>query len=379
MVCRGDPGGVNRRDRALVLVVVLVWGLNFVVIDVGLGGDDGAAVPPLVFLAVRFLLVVFPAVLLVPRPQAPWRVVAATGLLLSVGQFGFLYSAMAAGLPSGLAALVLQAQVVLTVVIAAGTLGERPAAAQWCGVAVGSGGLVVVGVFRGGDTPLPALLLALGGAASWALGNVLVRGSGVQGGLSLTVWSGLVVPVPLLVLAVALDGPGVVPQAVAAFGLPALLSTLYTAGLASLLGYGIFTGLLSRNPASAVVPWILLVPPVAMTSAALLTGERYTTGEVVGGAVMLGGVLLAASGARWPARLRVRRGTGVPPGSDARQGGADATGREVGAARVDLGQGAEGGVLDLTLLAHDVAEDRPGQLAAVEDQAQGVVPAAPRR
>ena len=129
---------MSRRDNALAALVATLWGLNFLAIDLGMGD-----VPPLVFLALRFVAVVLPAVFLVPRPQVSWRVLAAVGLFMSVGQFGFLYVAMGVGLPPGIAALVLQAQVVFTIVIAAGVLRERPNVTQGIGVGHSIVGLLV--------------------------------------------------------------------------------------------------------------------------------------------------------------------------------------------------------------------------------------------
>ena len=262
---------MSRRDCLLAALVASIWGFNFVVIDWGMDG-----VPPLLFVAIRFVVVLVPAVFLLPRPDLPWRTLAAVGVFMSLGQFGFLYVAMDAGMPPGLAALVLQAQVLLTVTIAAGVLREVPTARQAVGVAVGSVGLVVVGLGRGGAVPALALGLCLLGALSWAVGNVVSRASGATGGLALTVWSAVVVPAPLLVLSLLVDGPGAVADGLAAFGWQAGVSTLYTAGLASLVGYGIFNTLLSRNPSAAVVPWVLLAPVVAMASAALLLDHSPT-------------------------------------------------------------------------------------------------------
>jgi O-acetylserine/cysteine efflux transporter len=287
---------MNARDSLLAALVATVWGFNFVVIDWGMRG-----VPPLLFAAVRFSLVLFPAVFLIPRPAAPWRTVAAVGVFMSLGQFGFLYVAMAAGMTPGLAALVLQAQVIFTVVIAAGALREGPTRAQAVGVLLGSAGLVVVAVGRGGHVTAAALGLCLLGALSWGIGNVVSRASGISGGLSLTVWSAVVVPVPLLALSLLLDGPSTVVAALAGFSWQAIVSTLYTAGLASLLGYGIFNTLLSRNPSSSVVPWVLLAPVVAMASAWLLLDQQPTTAELAGGTVLIVGVLVAMRPSRRPA------------------------------------------------------------------------------
>lgn len=173
---------------------------------------------------------------------------------MSLGHFGFLYVALDAGLSPGLAAPVLQAQVIFTVVIAAAALRELPCPMQVVGVLIASLGLVIVALGRGGEAPLAAFGLCLLGALSRGVGNVISRSSGVTGGLSLTVWSALVVPIPALGLALFVDGPTVVLGGLKEFGWKSATSTLYTAGLASLVGFGIFNMLLSRNRSADVVP-----------------------------------------------------------------------------------------------------------------------------
>lgn len=289
---------MSTRDRLLAALVATLWGFNFVVIDWGMASHDGHRIPPLLFASLRFLLVAVPACLLVPRPQVPFRVVAAVGAFMSLGQFGLLYTSMAAGMPPGLAALVLQAQVVLTVVIAAGVLRERPSLTVCVGVAVGAVGLVVVAAGRGGHVPAGALLLCLAAALSWAVGNVVSRAARVPGGLGLTVWSATVVPVPLLGLSLLVDGPGGLRQGAEGFGWHAALATLYTVVLCSIVGYAVFNSLLARNPAASVVPWVLLAPVVAMAAAWPLNGEVPSRPELVGGALLVAGALVAQRGPR---------------------------------------------------------------------------------
>ncbi|WP_438354305.1 EamA family transporter [Microbacterium sp. CJ88] len=297
---------MSRRDMILAATVASLWGFNFVVIDWGMRG-----IPPLLFVAIRFL-VVAAMIVVVPRPAASWRTIVGVGLFMSLGQFGLLYTSMALGLQPGLAALLLQAQAVFTIVIAAGVLRERPTPMQVAGVALGVIGLAVVAAGRGGDAPALAVALALAAALSWAIGNVISRRAGVVSGrgrlgsLSLTVWSALVVPVPALALSFAVEGPAVVVGGIAAFGGRAAVSTFYTAVLCTIIGYAIFNGLLGRNRSAAVVPWVLLAPVVAMASAALLLGQIPTVAEVAGGVLLVGGVLVAS--------LR-RRGGAVPPAS----------------------------------------------------------------
>ncbi|WP_143317044.1 EamA family transporter [Cellulosimicrobium sp. KWT-B] len=344
------------RPSLLAVLVAVVWGVNFVVIDLGLSD-----MPPTLFVALRFLVVLVPAVFLVPRPRARWRDVLLVGTFMSLGQFGLLYTALALGMPAGLASLVLQAQVGLTVLFAAAALREVPTRAQLVGVLVGAAGLVVVGVGRSASTPALAFVVTLAAAASWAVGNVVARRAGSrrdlastsrdqgstspdqgstprdqgstspdrgstsrrQGspsrpgleGLSMTVWSALVVPAPMLGLSLVLDGPDAVGHALTHLTLAPVLSTLYTAWLASLVGYGIWNTLLTRYPASAVVPFTMLVPPVGMLAAWLVLDEVPNAAEVVGGVVLLLGVATTTGvlgRRRSPGTAVVPRATAVP-------------------------------------------------------------------
>lgn len=289
------------KDVLAATAVMVVWGANFVVIERGLEG-----VPPLLFVALRFAVVLL-ALPFVPRPQAPLRAVLLVGAAMSLGQFGLLYTALAVGMPPGLASLVLQLQAALTAVLAALVLAERPALLQWCGVGLGVAGLAVVAAGRGGAVPLVGLVLVVGAAASWATGNVLVRRLGVPGGLGLTVWSALVVPLPMLGLSLLLDGPDAVGYALTHLTAANWLSTAYTAVLASLVGYGIWNGLLDRHPASEVAPFTLLVPPVGILVAFLVDGERLTPAALAGGALLVLGVALVVLGPRLRARRARRR------------------------------------------------------------------------
>ncbi len=277
--------------RLAAVLVAVVWGVNFVVIELGM-----TDVPPLLFVAVRFLAVAFPAVLFVPRPQARWQVVVAIGAFTSLGQFGLLYTAMHLGMPAGIAALVLQAQVIFTVLLAALVLGERPSARQWVGVAVGAAGLGVVGLGRAEHTPAVAVLITLAAALSWGIGNVVTRAAKITAGLSVVVWSALVVPVPTFALALALDGPDAVGAALAGFGWAAWLSTAFTVIGSTLFAYTVWYGLLARYRAAEVAPYVLLVPPVGIVAAAIVLGERPTAAEWVGAATVLIGVAVATIG-----------------------------------------------------------------------------------
>ena len=94
------------------LAVVVIWGVNFVVIKVGL-----REVPPLLLAALRFALAAFPAVFLVARPSVPFARIAVYGLVMFSAQFGLLFGGMYLGMPAGLASLALQVHVFFTIAL----------------------------------------------------------------------------------------------------------------------------------------------------------------------------------------------------------------------------------------------------------------------
>ena len=120
----------------LALLVTLIWGLNFVVIKVGLGDF-----PPLLFCALRFALAALPLLVLRGPMPAPFGRILLIGVLLGVVKFGLLFVGMAQGMPAGLSSLVLQSQVFFTILIAALWLGERPSPRGLFGLLLAAAGL----------------------------------------------------------------------------------------------------------------------------------------------------------------------------------------------------------------------------------------------
>jgi O-acetylserine/cysteine efflux transporter len=299
---------MSGRHALMATAVAMIWGVNFVVIDEGLAG-----VPPLLFVAIRFTIVTVPAIFLVPRPAAPFREIAVVGVLMCAGQFGLLYVALEVGMSPGLAALVLQTQVLLTAVIAGLRLHERPTSRQAVGLTLGAVGLLVVCSDRSTGASAVGLALTFAAALSWAMGNVAARRVGASSGLSMTVWSATVVPLPIFVLSLLLEGPASISHSLSHFPVSAVLSTAYTAYLSSLVGYGIWNSLLASYPAASVTVFALLVPPVGILAAWLLQGETPGLLEILGGAILLTGVLCTLGGPRPPRERRARHHMGAAP------------------------------------------------------------------
>lgn len=281
------------KDLLLALLVIIVWGLNFVVIKVGLHG-----MPPMLMGALRFMLAAFPAILFVRRPQVPLRWMLAYGMTISVGQFAFLFYAMYVGMPAGLASLMLQSQAFFTLFFAALFLGERLRGSNLFGLLVAASGLVLIGLQGGQAMTLAGFALTIAAASMWALGNVVTRKLGKVNLVGLVVWGSLIPPLPFLALSLWLEGPELISQSLRSLSLDSLLVLAYLAFGATILGYGLWSRLLSLYPASQVAPFSLLVPVVGISSSALLLGERLGGLQMVGAALVMAGLLINVWGGR---------------------------------------------------------------------------------
>ncbi|MDN4482066.1 EamA family transporter [Demequina lignilytica] len=288
------------RHVLLAIVVAVLWGLNFVAIHASL-----AQFPPLFLVALRFALIAVPTLILVPRPRVRWRWLIGYGLGFGTLQFLFLYLGMAAGFPTGLSSLVLQASAPFTVLLGALVLKERLGARRLAGVGVATAGLAVVGLSYGTSAPLGPFLLVVLGALGWALGNLASRQARAERPLHLVLWMSIVPPLPMLALSLVVEGPARIgaslTTSLSAAAVPAWIGLGYTVLLGTLLGSGIWVWLMARHPAGAVAPFSMLVPVVGISTAWLALGEAPAPLELVGGALVIGGVLWSARGPRPPA------------------------------------------------------------------------------
>jgi O-acetylserine/cysteine efflux transporter len=273
------------RSVALVVLVTAIWGINFVVIHVGLDHF-----PPLLFNAMRFTLMALPAVFLVGRPRVPWRFVAGIGAMLGVVKFGLLFVSLDLGLPVGLSSLLLQLQVIFTIVFAGFVLGERPRREQVAGAAVAFAGLAVIGVDRAAGAPILPFVLVVAAAAAWGVSNVLTRLAQPPDGLALLVWASLVAPLPLLGLSLLFEGPGEIGDALAGIDVTAVAALLFVALVSGLFGFAVWITLLKRHTAAAVTPFALLVPVFGIAGAGVFLGERPSALELTGAVLICAGL-----------------------------------------------------------------------------------------
>lgn len=279
------------RDLILIGLVVLAWGSNFTAMKLAL-----EEVPPFLFVGLRFA-VLLPFLVVLKRPNVPWWKIVAVGTLINMGQFAFLFAALEADATAGLASLLIQTQVPLTILLSFLVFKERIRPIQVAGLLVAVVGLGVFAVSSGGNVTLLGMSLILMGALCWALGNLVLRRMGPVNTLALFVWACLVPPLPMLALSMAVEGPAPF-STLAAMTVQGWLAVLYVALASTVLGYSLWGALLSRHPASTVTPFALLIPVVGLGVSSVILGERPAPMDWVGAAVILVGLAMLQIRAR---------------------------------------------------------------------------------
>ncbi|AYF73074.1 EamA family transporter [Nocardia yunnanensis] len=292
---------MTNRDRLLGLTVVVLWGLNFLAIHVGL-----EHFPPFFFAGLRFAVIAIPVLIFVPRPKVPWKWLLLYGVGFGILQFAFLFTAMRTGMPTGLSSLVLQSSAPFTVLLGAIFLRERLRGLQLAGIAVAMLGMGVIGWDRSQHAALLPLLLTLAGGLGWAFGNIGSRLAAAESEgvnpLHLTLWMAVVPPIPMFALSALTEGPTTgwndLIGSFSASGWPAFAALAYIVLLGTIAGSGLWTFLMSRYPASTVAPLSLTVPVVGIAASWAFLRETPSPTALIGAVIVIAGAFTATSARR---------------------------------------------------------------------------------
>jgi O-acetylserine/cysteine efflux transporter len=280
--------GLGGRDLGIALVVCVAWALNFLTSAWALH-----EIPPFLFTAVRLaiLALLLGAFLRRPAP-GQWPLLLAVAVCNGVLHFGLSFWSLHLAGNLSSPAIVMQSYVPMAALLAWWWLGERFGWRTGLAIAVSFGGVLVLGFDPLVLREPASLLLMLVSAMFLATGTVLMRRLRGLDMFSQQGWTAVIALLPLLALSAWFE-PG---------GLSALRhatwvgwgGAAYSAIGSSLLGHGLYYVLVQRHPVAQVTPWLLLSPVMAVLLGVWVYGDRPGPQLWIGGAMVLGGVLLIA-------------------------------------------------------------------------------------
>ncbi|MGY4386307.1 O-acetylserine/cysteine efflux transporter [Pedobacter sp. UYP24] len=277
---------LSPKHLLVALSVVLIWGINFIAIHVGLKGF-----PPFLLCGVRFGLSALPWVFILPRPKSPIKLIVAYGIFTFTLQFGFLFSGIHLGLSPGLASLILQIQVFFSIGLAFLFFKDKPSPWKIYGSLISFIGIGIVASNVPGGSTFIGFVFTLFAALSWAFGNIYTKKVHADSPLSLVVWGNLMAFPFMVIASLVFDGPVLIQSSLQNISWPTIGAIVYIVYISTHVGYGAWGFLLKAYPTSVVVPFTLLIPVVGFLSSAIFLGEDLSTWKLLASLFIMGGVV----------------------------------------------------------------------------------------
>lgn len=281
------------RDALLALLVAAIWGMGYVVAKGAM-----AHFPPIFLMALRYLVAASVLVWFAGPLNGQFPRLLGISVVGATSAYSLTFTGVD-GVDAGLGALIVQLEVPFMVLFAALIFGERPGWRQGIGIAIAFVGVALIAGQVRLEGEGRAVFLLIAGAATWALGQVNLRGLRGMSGLSVTAWLAILAA-PQLFIVSALFETGQW-QAAATAG-PMTWAAVFYLGLAmSCLGYLIWNSLILRHEVGSVAPFVLMLPLFSVVGGIVFLGERPDWGQLVGGLIVLAGVALITLRPRAPA------------------------------------------------------------------------------
>jgi len=275
------------------LLAVITWGINFVVIKIGLQG-----LPPVLFTASRFVFAALPLIFFVPLPKTSWKWVIAYGMFQFAFQFTLLFCGIKLGFPAGLASLVMQLQAFITMGLAVMIMGEKPQFVQVLGALIALSGMALVAMNLEAQATIVGFVLVVAGAVCWGIANIVTKKIGVVNPLSMVVWGSAIASPPLLLASFMMEGMDAWHAAYAQLNWTSIGAIAYQAYPNTIVGFGIWSWLMRKYPAATIAPFTLLVPVVGMLTASIVLNETLFWWKICAGLLVLGGLACNQLGMR---------------------------------------------------------------------------------
>ena len=272
-------------DIAGLLLVAVVWGINFAVVKAGL-----AELPPVFFVALRFMVVAAVLVPFVRLPRHKLPHLAMLSVTLGALHFGPMFIGLH-GLDVATAAIAIQLQVPFAAILAALFLGDKLRWRSLTGMAIAFAGVILIAGEPRLDGNLLSLAMVVFAALVWSVANIQIKSLGDEVDVfALSAWVALFATPQLFAVSFLIeDGQW---AALAAAGWRAWGSIAYQVVMVTILGYGIWYWTMRRHPVNQVMPFTLLVPFFGVLSGIVFFDERLTWPMIAGGAATILGVAI---------------------------------------------------------------------------------------
>ena len=288
-------------DILFAIAVPTIWGLGFTLAKFAL-----AEFPPILLIALRFSVTALALVWFVRMPRKLLPRIFLVSVVSATIQYSLTYTGLD-GMDASTAGIVIQLEVPFAALVAAVFLKEHLGWRRAVGMAMAFGGVgLMCGEPKVQENMLPVFLV-MGGALTWAIGQVMVRALGQVGGFTLIAWVAVMAAPQLFLSSAVFESNQWAALQNATWITWAAI--LYLGLIMNGVGYAMWYHLLGRYPVNQVMPYLLLVPVTTVATGVLLLGEDLTWIVAAGGLVVVAGIAFITVDLDriLPARVRTKR------------------------------------------------------------------------
>lgn len=270
-------------DFLMGITVAVTWGMGLTFAKVGM-----TQFPPILLIALRFTVTALALVWFVKPPIGMMVRIFVISFVIGALQYSLTFTGLN-GIDVSLAAIIIQMEVPFATLMAVILLGDRLGWWRSAAMAIAFAGVVLIAGQPGVQDDLTPVFLVLGGALSWAWGNILIKKLGNRfGGFQLTAWVAVFTAPQLFVASFLFEDSHM--EALANADIVGWGTVFYLGLVMTAFGYGLWFKLVSRHPVSHIMPFLLLLPVVASLGGMILLDETVTPRTMAGAALVLGGV-----------------------------------------------------------------------------------------
>lgn len=272
-------------DIILALSVPVIWGLGFTLAKVAFVLSD---FPPILLIAFRFALTTLVLLWFVKPPFGYMHRIFWISVVSATVQYALTFTGLD-GLNASTAIIVVQLEFPFMIIMAAVVFKDHLSWSQIAGIALAFSGIIMIaGQPQLQDDLLPVFLV-IGGAFTWAVGQIMIKKLGGQvGGFTLIAWVAAFAT-PQLFLASWLFEEGQI-QAIRTMNWIGWAVVVYLGLVMTALGYSIWYHLLGKFRISQVGPFLLLLPVTSIAGSVLLLDEQLSKIEFVGAIIVISSV-----------------------------------------------------------------------------------------
>ena len=271
-------------DSLAAIAVASIWGMGFIVAKSGMSHFS-----PILLMALRFTLTAICLIWFFRPPVTLFKDLFWISLVSAAIQYSLTFTGVK-GIDASTAALLVQLEVPFGLLLACIFLGERVSLKQGVGILVAFSGVALILDEPKLSGSLISALMVIGGAFTWAVGQIMIKKMANVGGFMLI--SGIAIfAAPQLFLASYLFESNQIGQIQTA-DFPAWSAVIYLGLIMTALGYGMWYRLLELYSVNQVMPFLLLLPVVSVIGGILFLDEILTIKVVIGGLLALSGVAL---------------------------------------------------------------------------------------